>query len=213
MTNPNSSSKFTRDRPDSNSAFTFSTTLLARIRQHDTQAWQRLTDIYGALVYQWCRKMGLSPEDSADVLQETFLSVAQSISRFRPNEQGGGFRAWLATITRNKIVDLWRKRKQNQPAKGGSTMQYRLQQFPEPIIPDDDDTMASETSGILVRALDLMKTDFEETTWRAFWHMTIEHQSAAEVAERLGISVNAVYKAKARVLHRMRCELGDLDTF
>ena len=213
MTDPNSSSHLARDRPDSNSALTASTTLLGRIRRHDSQAWQRLMDIYGALVYQWCRRMGLSPEDSADVLQETFLSVAKSISSFQPNERGGGFRAWLATITRNKIVDLRRKRNQSQPAQGGSTMQQRLQQFPEPIIPDDEDTKARETSGILSRALGLMKTDFEETTWRAFWHVTMDHESAAEVAERLGISVNAVYKAKARVLHRLRCELGDLDTF
>ena len=213
MNDPNSSSHFTRGHADSDSALTISTTLLGRIRRHDAQAWQRLTDIYGAVVYQWCRKMGLSPEDSADVLQETFLSVAKSISDFQPHERGGGFRAWLAMITRNKVVDLWRQRKQSQPAQGGSTMQQRLQQFPEPIIPDDDDTKAREASGILGRALSLMKTDFEETTWQAFWHVTIEHQSAAEVAKRLGISVNAVYKAKARVLHRLRCELGDLDTF
>ena len=63
---------------------------------------------------------------SADVLQETFLSVAKSISGFQPHQRGGGFRAWLATITRNKIVDLLRKRKQSQPAQGGSTMQQTL---------------------------------------------------------------------------------------
>ena len=42
--------------------------------------------------------------------------------------------------------------------------------------------------------------------------MTVEGESAADVARELGIKPNAVYIAKSRVLSRLRADLGDLLT-
>ena len=64
--------------------------------------------------------------------------------------------------------------------------------------------------GLLHRGLELVRADFEERTWQAFWRCTIEGHPAAEVAADLGMRVDAVYQAKARVLRRLRQELGDL---
>ena len=62
---------------------------------------------------------------------------------------------------------------------------------------------------LMQRALELMRTDFQETTWRAF-HATLHGRPAAEVAAELGLSVPAVYAAKSRVLQRLREELAGL---
>jgi RNA polymerase sigma-70 factor (ECF subfamily) len=51
---------------------------------------------------------------------------------------------------------------------------------------------------------------FQPSTWQAFWEHVVEEQPAPEVAARLGITVNAVFKAKARVLARLHRELADL---
>jgi RNA polymerase sigma-70 factor (ECF subfamily) len=60
---------------------------------------------------------------------------------------------------------------------------------------------------LLCRVLHLLQDEFQESTWRAFWENVVEDQPAAEVAERLGVSVAAVYAAKSRVLRRLRQEL------
>ena len=52
-----------------------------------------------------------------------------------------------------------------------------------------------------------MKSDFEPATWQAFWRVVTQGESGVEVARDLGMSVNAVYVAKHRVLRRLREEL------
>src|SRR2546429_6346288 len=47
------------------------------------RSWRRLADLYGPLVYGWCRGRGLQPADAEDVLQEVFLTVASRIGDFR----------------------------------------------------------------------------------------------------------------------------------
>ena len=51
-----------------------SLTLLARVRNQQADAWDRLVDLYAPLVHYWCRRSELSPEDTADVFQEVFHS-------------------------------------------------------------------------------------------------------------------------------------------
>jgi RNA polymerase sigma-70 factor (ECF subfamily) len=55
-----------------------------------------------------------------------------------------------------------------------------------------------------------MQTEFEETTWRAFWQTAVEGRSGADVAENLGLTIGAVYKSKSRVLRKLRDELDGL---
>jgi RNA polymerase sigma factor (sigma-70 family) len=94
----------------SNSPGSTSSGFLERLKTQDPQAWQQLADVYGPLVYFWCRKYGVKSEDAADVFQEVFGSVAAAIARFHPQQQGGRFRGWLWTITRRKIQDHYRLR-------------------------------------------------------------------------------------------------------
>ena len=60
------------------------------------------------------------------------------------------------------------------------------------------------------RALRLIRNDFEERTWKAFWRSAIDEQSSSQVAEELGMTSVAVRKAKSRVLMRLRAEFGEL---
>ncbi len=60
------------------------------------------------------------------------------------------------------------------------------------------------------RALELMQAEFQPTTWKAFWECVTANRPAAEVAGELGLTVDAVYAAKSRVLRRLREELEGL---
>src|SRR5271165_3129364 len=97
-----------------------SRSLLERVRADDSAAWDRLVSLYAPLVLYWCRRWGLQDEDAADVFQEVFLAVATHIGRFHKTQPGDTFRGWLRTITSNKVLDLFRRRKRDPGGIGGS---------------------------------------------------------------------------------------------
>lgn len=79
-------------------------------------------------------------------------------------------------------------------------------------MPDDAELFAEQEyrQRLVSRALDLMQTEFGDSTWRACWETVVNDRPAADVAAELRITVNAVYVAKSRVLRRLRSELDGL---
>src|SRR5688572_19265145 len=66
--------------------------LLERLRADDGCAWERLLKLYGPTVAGWCRRAGVSAEDSADICQEVFQAVARGIVGFRRDRPADSFR-------------------------------------------------------------------------------------------------------------------------
>jgi RNA polymerase sigma-70 factor, ECF subfamily len=187
-----------------------SRSLLDRARADDPGAWERLVGLYGPLVYRWCRRWDLQDHDVADVLQEVFQAVVAHLAGFRKERPGDTFRGWLWRITRNKVHDHFRRLGREPRGAGGSDAQQRLARLPD--LPPDDEPPAEEAGEreLFFRALDLIRDEFAERTWLAFWRTAVEGQAARDVAADLAMSAGAVRVAKSRVLHRLREELGDL---
>jgi RNA polymerase sigma-70 factor (ECF subfamily) len=184
--------------------------LLAKVRENDDLAWRRLVEIYGPLVYSWCRRAGWQPSDAADIVQEVFRAVALGIQAFRRDRPSDRFRAWLWTITRNERCNLARLRRCRPLSVGGSDFQHRLQSMPDEL---DDGESTEESSGgrmdgVAGRILVAISGEFEPATIAAFKAMVLDGRSSAEVGAELGLSANAVRNAKSRVLRRLRSELG-----
>lgn len=188
-----------------------SRSLLDRIKRDEPQAWDRLVALYAPLVFHWCRSWGLREQDAADIFQEVFQAVAVHIGGFRKERAGDTFRGWLRTITRNKIHDHFRRRGREPEGVGGSEAQAELAELPAPEA-GNDSSLREESGerGLVARALELVRPEFAERTWQAFWRTAIEGRSASEVAAELSMSAGAVRVAKSRVLQRLREELGDL---
>lgn len=188
-----------------------SLTLLARIRKNDEIAWERLSQLYGPLVYDWCRRMGLSSPDAADVGQEVFVRVWQCIGSFRKQRAGDTFRGWLRVITKRKAQDFWRKRSREQTAQEAmAAAELTVTDFspnPDEMLPDESEQL-HEKQVLYRRAIDLLRGEFSEKTVQAFWKTVVEARTAGDVADELSISVNSVYIAKSRVLARLRSELA-----
>ena len=182
--------------------------LLSRVRVNDSRAWQELVSLYSPLVAYWCRKRQVSESETHDLVQEVFFSVSRSIDDYQPKESGGGFRAWLWTITRNKIIDAKRRNDRFPLAQGGSTALHAAQQIPEHLDADDESERLAFTN-LLHRALDQVHGEFESKTWQAFWRSTIDGQSVAAVASELSISNATVRQHRSRVLRRLRQQLGE----
>lgn len=196
----------------SSSSLATSKGLLDRAGEGDAAAWDRLSLLYAPLVFHWCRHRGLREADAADVVQEVFQAVATHLGTFRKREEGDTFRGWLRTITENKVRDHFRRAAREAEAVGGTDAQHRLAQFPAPSSLEgatSDDDWEGRFFG---RVLDVVRLEFEERTWQAFWRTTIAGRSPKDVGAELAMSQGAVRVAKSRVLKRLREELSGLES-
>ena len=160
------------------------------------------------LVYRWARQAGLQPSDSADIVQEVFRSVARRIEVFRDDDGQSSFRAWLWGITRNALRQHFRTTAVRPAATGGSAAQQSIEQLPEILDQEEEPVGFESRMSLMHRALRLIRRDFEERTWQAFWRLAIDDHSAADIGRDLGMNQKAVRQAKYRVLCRLRDELA-----
>ncbi|QDS95313.1 ECF RNA polymerase sigma factor SigE [Roseimaritima multifibrata] len=184
--------------------------LLRGLRCRDEISWNRLVDLFGPLVYSLSRRSGLGHEAAADVMQETFLSVNQSLPKFQYRNSDDTFRGWLCRIAQFRIADYQRRRTEVLSAVGGSAMRDRLE-----ATSDHSSTIAaptdSEWKGVVQRAAALVQSEFSQRSWQAFWLTTVGGQSATDAALELGMQSAAVRKAKSRVARRLREVLGEIE--
>jgi RNA polymerase sigma-70 factor (ECF subfamily) len=185
-----------------------SVTLLQRIRDKDGGAWQRVTELYGPLVYYWCARDGVRGEAADDLAQEVFLAAFTSLERFHRERPGDTFRGWLRGITRHHVLMHLRRHRDRPRAAGGTEARGRLEEVPD--LTDESDDPPDQLRALYRRALDLVRTDFEERTWQMFCLAVLEERPLDEVGARFGVTANTVRKTKSRVLQRLRAEIGQL---
>ena len=189
---------------------TASSSLLNRLRDMDPEGWSRLVEVFGPIVYRWCRRAGVPEHESADVVQEVFTSVARSIGTFERQRPEGSFRAWMATIARNHIRDHYRRANRRPDARGGTDALQQWADLPDSALADGSSCGSRSISGQMSRRLvELLQAEFEPHTWQAFWMTAFECRPAAEVAHELEMSLASVYQAKSRVLRRLRQRLAE----
>jgi RNA polymerase sigma-70 factor, ECF subfamily len=181
---------------------TTSPSLLEKLRQPgDRSAWERFVDLYTPLLHHWAKRLGRQASDADNLVQDVLVTLLEELPRFN-YQPGRRFRGWLWTVTLNKHRKQMRVAVPVQAADG----------LHEPEVPAEAEEIAEvEYRRYLVdRALRLMRADFEPATWKACWEYVVEGRSPADVAAELGVTVNAVHLAKARVLKRLRQELAGL---
>lgn len=203
-----------------------SSSLLVRVQAMQPEAWARLVEVFSPIVYRWARQAGLSSADSADVVQDVFIAVAKNVSNFERQKGKASFRCWLATITRNRVRDCFRRKQKYPDGHGGTEGLERLNKLPDqnlmgkdiklsPTEPSDQDlensiSLASLDERLPVRVLELVKANFGEQTWQAFCSTVVKGDSAADVAARFDMSVASVYQAKSRILRQLRERMSEL---
>ena len=104
------------------SSGTTSVSLIERVRRHDEAAWHRLVDLYGPLVFSWCRQWGMRADECADLMQDVFSSVARGIDTFRHETDQDTFRGWLRVISQNAVRQYLRNQARQPRAVGGAPL-------------------------------------------------------------------------------------------
>ncbi len=184
---------------------TTSPTLLDRLRDvANHEAWRRFVQIYTPMMYAWACRTGLQEHDANDLVQDVFTVLVKALPGFRYDRKQS-FRAWLHTVLMNK----WRESVRRRVPQTLDPQEGPLADLARPDDPEflDDSEYRKQ---LVRRGMELIRGDFRPATWRAWWEFVIVGRPAAEVACEAGVSVHAVYLAKARVLRRLRQELEGL---
>jgi RNA polymerase sigma-70 factor, ECF subfamily len=191
---------------------TTSLSLIERVKQGESDSWGHLWYLYQPLVRFQCRRHGLSETDSEDIEQDVFKTVVLKILGFE-KRPGPSFRCWLRRITLNKLGDHFRRTRDRAREVGGTDAQHSISQIAEETgeaATDADWDDPSDRRILLRQALRLVKSEFEPRSWQVVWQVVVEDKCPADVAAEYGMTPNAVYVAKSRVLARLREILADL---
>jgi RNA polymerase sigma-70 factor (ECF subfamily) len=174
------------------------------IRQPDSESWTRLADIYSPLLRGWLGRYGIQSSDVDDLVQEVLLTVSRELPGFEHCERPGAFRSWLRTILVHRLRNFWRSRRYHPTATGGRDVMRQLDE-----LADQNSTMSrvwnqQHDQHVVDRVLELIEPKVAPKTWEAFRRQSIEGAAAHVVARELGMSLDAVYGAKSRVLKMLR---------
>lgn len=86
--------------------------LLRRCLSGDAAAWEDIVHRYQRRIYNICYRFAGSAEDADDLTQEVFIKMYKTLDTY--NVERGAFTTWVTTITRNLLVDHFRKGKHDR---------------------------------------------------------------------------------------------------
>jgi RNA polymerase sigma-70 factor (ECF subfamily) len=169
--------------------------LLERARAGDRAALETLLERHQAQVYRFGLKMCRDPEDAKDVLQDTLLAMARGVRDFRG---ASSISTWLYTVARSFCIKK-RRRSKFAPAEDRSLDTDEtpaVRSLADPAKSADEVLAGKRVEHALELAIDALEPMYREVLVLR----DVEGLTAPEVAEVLGVSVQAV---KSR-LHRAR---------
>ena len=86
--------------------------LVRRCVAGDVVAWEEIVQRYNRRIYNICYRFAGSGDDAQDLTQEVFIKMFRTLSSY--DVERGAFMTWVTTITRNLLVDHFRKSKQDR---------------------------------------------------------------------------------------------------
>ena len=95
----------------------------------DPSAWQSMLTIYQPLIKKWLGRLGTPESERNDLSQNVLAIVVSKLPDFEHAGRTGSFRAWLRNITRNCLLEFWRKNKFTPVATGKTSFQENLNQL------------------------------------------------------------------------------------
>lgn len=169
--------------------------LLERARAGDAQAIEALLERHQAQIYRFGMKMCRDPEDAKDVLQDTLFAMARSVRDFRG---ASSISTWLYTIARSFCIKKRRKSKfaPDEERSLDTDVAEEAARLSDPAKSLDEALAGKQVEHALEQAIGALDPVYREVLLLR----DVEGLTAPQVAEVLGVSVQAV---KSR-LHRAR---------
>lgn len=181
-----------------------STDLLLGLRDpNNSSIWQQYVDRYRPLLVKYGRKLGLKDADAEDVAQLTLVTFCRAYQDGKYDRERGRLRVWLFAIARNQILNWHRRRDREVQISNDADRTDFFAGI------DDENRMEQVweeewRDAVVKHCLDEIRREVEPRTFEAFELFATQGVAAEVVGEKLGITANAVFGAKRRILRRLR---------
>lgn len=179
--------------------------LVSALRRGSETAWNKLVQIWGRTIYQFCKSRNLRHEDAEEIVQAVLVKIYRYISEFDRNGKNLKLRYWVFTIVRREIATFCERFLAKPGSPGGDAYQRILQEVTDPA--SVDDSAADFRNQLVSSILSNIQADFDPRVWQAFELFGIQKIDGPTVAQQLGMTPNAVRQAVHRVRTRIRNEL------
>ena len=181
--------------------------LVRRCLAGDSSAWEEIVRLHNRRIYNLCYRFTNSAEDAQDLAQDVFVRVYRTLSSYDVDK--GAFITWVTTLTRNLLVDHFRRSKQDRitdsidaglrEEEDALSLSDRL---PDPGPRPDDRLASKETQKLVQQALARLSPELRE----AVILRDLQDMDYKEIAHVLRVPEGTV---KSRI-NRGRTELGRL---
>ena len=175
--------------------------LVSRCLRGDETAWEELVRLHTRKVYGLCYRFTNSASEAQDLTQDVFLRVFRTLGTFRAAE--GSFATWLARLTRNLLIDNYRRTRQERVTDSIEEQLPVIEESGAAAAVRPDQALAGrEASAILQATLQRLSPDLRE----AVILRDLQEMEYREIAGVLAIPEGTV---KSRI-NRGRAELARL---
>ncbi len=187
------------------------TILLQQLCNSEDIAWQRLTDRFREPMLHFASRQGLTQEQAEDAVQDALLRFVQGYRDGQYDRSRGRLGAWLFTLMYQSIRS--HRRDGVRAPIQAPKLTNRTTFFSA--LPDEEEARTDwelewdrHTIGACMTQL---RGEVNPTHFRAFELMTLRQVPANEVADQLGMSRDAVYQARYRILKRLETLRDEFD--
>ena len=140
--------------------------------------------------------------DAEDILQEVFYEFVETYRLMKPIEQVG---AWLFRVARNRITDLFRKKKPDASTNDPVAAQDGEFLALEDLLPSPDaGPEAAYARTVLLEELEDALAELPEEQRTVFLAHEIEGRSFKQLAAETGLSVNTLLSRKHYAVTHLR---------
>ena len=141
--------------------------LVRRCIAGDAVAWEEIVQRYNRRIYNICYRFAGSADDAQDLTQEVFIKMYRTLSSYDPGR--AAFMTWLTTITRNLLVDHFRKTKQDRMTEtlDGASSEHEdamplSDKIPDKAAPPDARVQSREAGETVHHALQKLSPELRE---------------------------------------------------
>lgn len=174
-----------------------------------TEQNQQIAEIIeseGFRLRNFIRRRVTNESDAEDLLQEVFFEV---IEAFRLHEPVSQWSAWMFQVARNRIVDLFRKKRlwvfADEPAKAPDEGETSLlDMLPSP----EAGPAEAYVRGVLLEEIEDALDELPTEQRKVFIAHEIDGESFKEIAARTGVSVNTLLSRKHYAVAHLRRRLS-----
>ena len=169
----------------------------------DEVAWQEFYDIYRPLIYRYARQRGLSGSDAEEIVGECFQDLARAMPEFEYQPARGKFKSWLKKLVNYKISN-WR----SGPGREGLVPDFEMEMVPDDDCPHDQLWETAWRNEVLNFCVQRARASVSVQNFQIFHLNVFEGWSPQKIAETFEMTSDQVYRAKHKVLQKVRQEMA-----